>query len=289
MQEVQFCGARCAKLELGVYRLLVTLDFGPRIISVSRGDGPNLMKVYEDELTSADPAIFNLYGGHRLWTSPEIPGFTDEPDNAPVEVNGTTFSAVGVSSGLRKSITISLAGDSIVLDHEVKNDSDKPVKIAPWALTVLKEGAVCVIPQEPFAAHSDSLLPVRPLILWSYTKMDDPRLRWGSKTATLRQDAGLGPIKFGAQISSGAAAAWVDGFALLKRFESGDPAEYADFGCNFETFTRQDMLELETLGRLVNLAPGETALHRETWTISQRDAPPHDDEACAEWLHSLLA
>lgn len=287
MQEVQFCGARCAQLTLGDYRLLVTLDFGPRIISASLGDGPNLMKVYEDELASADPSTFNLYGGHRLWTSPEIPGFTDEPDNSPVEVDGSTFSAIGVSSGLRKSITISLTGDSLVLDHEIRNDSDKEVEIAPWALTVLKQGAICVIPQEPFAAHSDSLLPVRPLVLWSYTKMDDPRLRWGAKTATLTQEVNLGPIKFGAQIRSGIASAWVDGFALVKKFKSGDPAEYADFGCNFETFTRQDMLELETLGKLTNLEPGQSAVHRETWTISRQDAPPQDDDACSEWLKSL--
>jgi hypothetical protein len=37
-------------------------------------------------------------------------------------------------------------------------------------------------------------------------------------------------------------------------------------GCTFETFTNADFLELETLGPLTTLAPGQSVSHTERWT-----------------------
>ena len=49
---------------------------------------------------------------------------------------------------------------------------------------------------------------------------------------------------------------------------SAEPGKrYPDFGCSFETFTNDEMLELETLGALVELARGRTVEHRETWML----------------------
>ena len=47
---------------------------------------------------------------------------------------------------------------------------------------------------------------------------------------------------------------------------AGAPGDYPDFGCSFETFTNADFLELETLGPLATLAPGESLTHTERWT-----------------------
>jgi hypothetical protein len=53
----------------------------------------------------------------------------------------------------------------------------------------------------------------------------------------------------------------------VKRFDAaGEPAAYPDFGCSYETFTNADILELETLGPVVTLAPGESLTHTERWS-----------------------
>jgi hypothetical protein len=53
----------------------------------------------------------------------------------------------------------------------------------------------------------------------------------------------------------------------VKRYEAvGAPADYPDFGCSFETFTNAEILELETLGPLTTLAPGQSASHTERWS-----------------------
>jgi hypothetical protein len=38
-------------------------------------------------------------------------------------------------------------------------------------------------------------------------------------------------------------------------------------GCSYETFTNQDFLELETLGPLTSLKPGQTVEHVERWSL----------------------
>ena len=51
-------------------------------------------------------------------------------------------------------------------------------------------------------------------------------------------------------------------------------ANYPDDGCNFETYTNHEMLEIESLGPLVTLAPGESSAHQERWFQHVFDAAP---------------
>jgi len=44
-------------------------------------------------------------------------------------------------------------------------------------------------------------------------------------------------------------------------------AQYPDFGCNFELFTNAEFLELETLGPVVTLQPGQATHHTEHWWL----------------------
>jgi hypothetical protein len=47
-----------------------------------------------------------------------------------------------------------------------------------------------------------------------------------------------------------------------------DPLQrYPDFGCSFETFTHDEMLELETLGPLCRVSPRKWIEHTEYWAL----------------------
>jgi hypothetical protein len=54
---------------------------------------------------------------------------------------------------------------------------------------------------------------------------------------------------------------------FVKRFKYDENKTYPDQGCNFETFTNEEMLEIETLGPLVNLAPGRAVELTEQWEL----------------------
>jgi hypothetical protein len=63
------------------------------------------------------------------------------------------------------------------------------------------------------------------------------------------------------------AAYILNGEAFVKRSKADPAKTYTDFGCSFETFTNKEFLEIETLGPMTNLLPGETVEHIEDWAL----------------------
>ena len=57
---------------------------------------------------------------------------------------------------------------------------------------------------------------------------------------------------------------------FLRSFDHVTGAISPDGGCNFETFTNGDMLEIESLSPLASLAPGESVSHTEIWHLACR-------------------
>ena len=57
------------------------------------------------------------------------------------------------------------------------------------------------------------------------------------------------------------------GTLFVKRFTFQEGKPYPDQGCSFETFTNEDMLEIESLGPLVKLAPGDSVELLERWEL----------------------
>lgn len=291
METVNLAGAKCLRFANEEIEILIATDFGPRILGLSLLDGENLLKACPEDFASAEKDEFKLYGGHRLWAAPEVAGFTDEPDNEPVEIaeeDGLIHIAGPEGkSGLQKSLTIEMDGSSLAIDHEIVNVSDLPVRVAPWALTVMAPGGECLIAQPPYVPHGASLSPTRPIVQWSYTHMGDSRFTWGSKVIRFRHDSAQGPNKFGAFCSPGVAVYWRTGIAFIKKFEALEGVEYPDMGCNFESFARQEMLEVESLGPMRTLMPGDSCSHVEVWSVIEAPAPPADDAACKKWFEKM--
>jgi hypothetical protein len=112
------------------------------------------------------------------------------------------------------------------------------------------------------------LAPVNPLVMWAFTNLADPRWQLLERYLVLRQDPRNSvPQKLGSFHPQTWGAYLLNGELFVKRTEApGDPSDYPDLGCSFETFTNADFLELETLGPMVKLEPGQSATHTERWT-----------------------
>lgn len=67
----------------------------------------------------------------------------------------------------------------------------------------------------------------------------------------------------------------------MKQIDYRADATYPDYGCNFETFTNEEMIEVEALGPLVTLSPGEATEHVEQWQLYHCPTPPPLDDAAA--------
>lgn len=275
--------ANCLVGTHGPTELVVTLDVGPRVISLRHGDGPNLFKTFEEELGRTAGEEFTLFGGHRLWHAPEVFPRSWVPDFAPVShgAEGDFLRLdppVEAETGIRK--TIKIRGEKlgrVRVRHELLNTNAWSVELAPWAMTVMAAGGRAIIPQEEYRTHPEHLYPARTLTLWHFTRMNDPRVRWGERYIQLREDPGVDDkIKFGLANKQRWAAYANKDTLFIKTFGFRQGATYADMGCNFEAFTMPGFLEMESLGPLQAIEPGSKAIHDEIWhTWSGVELPDH--------------
>ena len=261
----------------GVLELGIMVDAGPRIIHLALAGMGNVMyqdrekKPLGEKMPPCDD-IFRLYGGHRLWISPEILPRCYHPDNEPVQWEKTAYgvrftAAVEKHNGIEKTMLISIDGNTVKVNHEIRNCNLWDIELAPWALTMLTSGGCAKM---TMTAKKTGLLPNRHMVFWDYTDLADSRLNFGSDCVTLKQDpAANNPIKLGwfnDEPNSGITYT-VAGQKFYKHAKA--PAgTYPDFGCNYEAFTNPDFLEAESLGAMTKLAPGETTHHEETWTLT---------------------
>jgi hypothetical protein len=274
MEKVPYGGwQNCIRLFNKEIELIATTDVGPRLIRFAFVGGDNLFKEFADVGKTGGDTWKN-YGGHRLWHAPEIRPRTYSPDNTPIEHqwDGTTLKLiqpVEPSTGIQKEIDVTLdgAGNRVHLVHRLTNKGLWTVDLAPWALTVMRGPGTAIFPQEKYV---NELLPVRPMVLWGYTDMADKRWTWGTKYVLLRSDPKADkPQKFGCGNTLGWAAYASNGMIFVKRFGFDAKATYVDFGCNTESYTRNDMIEIETLGPLARLEPGATVEHTEDWLLAK--------------------
>jgi hypothetical protein len=286
------------KLSNGIVELVITADVGPRIVFYGFRNGENLLHEVEKDAGKTGGSEFRLYGGHRLWVSPEVER-TYYPDNAPVAVSqhgsATRFTAqpeeLPPGTNLRKELEVELAatGSQVRITQRIRNDDTHSTTLAPWSPTMMGAGGRAILPLSPrIAMDKDHYLSVGVFGIWSFTDLADPRWLLGTAYIQLRHLAnpqGRFPEQMGGIYNSaGWGAYFRQGYVFVKRAEVISGARYPDFGCNFEVFTNPDFIELETLGPLVELRPGGVVEHVERWWLFA-DVPGGEDDA---WIDSTV-
>jgi hypothetical protein len=262
-------------LENDHLRLEFLAQAGPRIVRLSlAGRTENLLAETPDISWETPFGTYHLYGGHRLWYAPEKVGLTSQPDDVGLQVElcpqgvrliGALEGAGRLSKTLEVSLQSGKPGVSIL--HSLTNYGDEPVELAPWAITQLPLGGQAILPQPTQPVDRDGVRPNRSLVLWPYTRWHDPRLRLGDEAIIVKGISVKEKFKIGYYNRHGWAGYLRQGIFFEKRFEIPQQGTYADLGCNLEIYCDHRFLELETLGPVCMLAPGETVKHKEEWII----------------------
>jgi hypothetical protein len=285
IEKVEYRGWRNnLKIANGDAELIVTLDVGPRVISYRLVDGKNVFKNYDEMMGKSGEPSWMIRGGHRVWAAPEDPARTYALDNGPVaykelrpgQVRFTP--APETSFGLQKELDITLAptGSQVVVAHAITNIGKAETQLAVWSLSVMAPGGMEIIPLPPKRRHpgdaknarsADDFAPDLFLSIWPFFDFKDSRWSFGSNYITLTQDATKGATKLGVAHKTGRVGYLNDGMLFVKQFGFTEGRHYPDHGVNFETFTNEDMLEMESLGPLSTLAPGQSVGHVERWEL----------------------
>lgn len=293
MEKISYQGwPNCYRLANDVVDLVVTTDVGPRIIRFGFVGEDNEFKEYPEMLGKTGGDEWRIYGGHRLWHSPEAKPRTYFPDNVPVRIEKRARSVrltqtTETTTGIQKEIDLALDTRTahVRVTHRLRNRGLWAVELAPWSLSVLAQGGKAIIPLPPRGSHEQNLLPTSASTFWAYTDMTDPRWTWGQRYVMLRQDPRMEkPQKIGAMVPDGWAAYARNGHLFVKKFAFDPAATYPDFGSNVETFTNNDMLELETLGPLTRLEPSAAVEHVEDWYLFRDIPEPRSDHEVDEHI-----
>ena len=292
-----YAGYPCCQLSNGTVELFATTSVGPRLICYRFVGEDNILGECPEAAVTTDLGEWKPYGGHRLWHAPESIPRTYVPDTGPVECRcegGTLHLAQPVEepTGILKEMAVSLEpeGSQVTVVHKLTNQGLWPVQLAPWALTIMRGGGTTIIPQEPYISHDDCLLPARPLVLWHYTDLSDPRFAVGKRFICLStNDALEEPQKIGVANKQGWAAYFREGTLFVKLFGYQEGFAYPDEGCNCETYTAGPFMELETVGPMHELEPGESAVHEETWHLFRGIDVGASEESLEAALEPVLA
>ena len=272
---------RCLELENDKCTMLIMIEKGPRVISFKLNGKENIMCEDKSEQTIMTGGKFAemfgddkwfIYGGHRLWVSPEHDPKSYYPDNKEVRyvIEGNKVSLTPppqIETDMQFSLEIELSETdaAATVTHRIKNIGKTSMKIAPWAMTVVDKNAVSIMPQ---SEKETGLLSNRNFTVWPYTDLTDDRLYIGNKYLTLKQVPGADTnIKIGFNDDKGWLASLNKGQLFIKRFPYLEGVDYPDNNCNCEIFTNFFMMEIESLGELKEIGPDEVSTHIESWEL----------------------
>lgn len=284
--------------------LRVVTDVGPRIISFRTLDGTDVFYSRERELGASGEPDWMFRGGWRLWVSPEVQETTYVPDNTACEVEVVDGALVVTgppqpAAGIQKQIEVRLhqIDPAVRITSRIKNISDRPLTYAAWSLSVMRPGGRALLPLD--VGVPTAFDATRKIIFWSYAEIADPRYQFGDALVQVDHTKVQPPSpnqsgrrddesKIGVDSAQGWAAYLQGRTMLVKRFPHDAKGTYPDGGSTIEVYSSLEFLEVENLGPLTTLAPGEEIVMPEEWWLFTDVEIPVEEEAALARLRPYL-
>ncbi|MGX4599711.1 hypothetical protein [Faecalimicrobium sp. JNUCC 81] len=278
---------KCLHISNEIIELVVPLELGPRIIRYSFINEENMLFEDIDRLVTEDLSNYSeytdnkwyLYGGHRLWISPEYMPRSYYPENSKITYeeieNGVKIIGnIEEYNNIQKILNIVLDKNSskVNISNEIINLDEKEKTIAPWAITTLCKNGVSIT---PISNKKTTFTPNRVLAYWPYTKFNDERMSFiDDRYLKITQDTNNSDaFKIGINNTDRWSAHIVEENIFLKTFDDiyTEVSDYSDYGANFEIYTKELFLELESLGKLKTISKGEKVVLNENWYLVKSD------------------
>jgi hypothetical protein len=226
------------------------------------------------------------FGGDKCWPAPQSAWFQHQGQDwpPPVAFGEQPVNAVAVERGVVMTSLIDSgygiqvvrlveleAGQPVMrIRTEYRKLSGAPVTVGIWTVTQMREPErVCIQLQaaSKFAAGFVRLMPAEPADL----KVDGRLLSLGRHK---RQQVKVG--------TDGSRLAWLGRNCVVRIDIDIRPGEYPDGGCVTEVYTNPDPLqyvELETLGPLTAMNPGDRIEQTTVYTVTPRSTTDLEAEA----------
>ena len=276
---------KCLSINNGTIELIITLDIGPRVISFRMLNDENIF--FEDidrELYTKHPDMDKFFGegatwqglgGHRLWRAPESYS-TYYPEDEPAQyvIKNNTFKFIQntqIYNEVQLSFTLSFVSDnSVEFLGTIENKSNKEKTLSAWSLSMCKGPGIEIL-QLP--KDASGFAPRVQYSIWGFgAKNNDPRAFYGNDYFSLKMEPGnQEAYKIGLRLKPGKVLYLNNDYAFITSFDRNDDMMYPDNNVNYETYTKDLFLEVETLSPLKTLKPNESQIIKEVWTLNKFD------------------
>lgn len=263
---------RCIYASNSHIEIIAAIDFGIRIIRFSLCGEENIFyEQPEDSDLFTDKAGWRLYGGHRLWISPESRE-SYYADNEPIRFTVLNdgielIQPIDPLLEVEKIMKVNFGEEnSLTVEHSIKNYAQKPKKFSVWPITTLRGGGCQVI---PFDTSERGFEPNKHISLWNTSTLSDPRISFNEDRIVLRHTPADAPLKIGLNCHAGYAEYNLDSYKFSIHFPPYRSGRlYSDNNVNYEAFMSTCMTEMETLSPLRSVKPNENVSHTEKWTLN---------------------
>lgn len=290
IEQTEFLGWREAyRLRLGEAEMVVVTEIGPRILSLTVNDGPNLLFVDQETAGQGQgDALWHIYGGHRIWIAPETED-TYTLDNAPCEAqisDGrlTVIAPIASQTKLQKRLTIAAQKDRFVVEQGVRNTSHMLRTGSVWSLTCVEPEGVITFPWGQEGAWD-----LKKIVYWHRWidhESDVNSQQWQPGADLFRVVPTGEEGKVGTSSPEGWVALCREDATFVKSYDQIPGARYPDENTSLQVYTCERFIEMETLSPLGIIYPGTEVVHQEVWTVTAAAVDPTDGVAVRRLLSS---
>jgi hypothetical protein len=251
-------------------KLDILTGVGPRIISFRPEGGDNFFYVNEQNLEgyTQNKNEWYVYGGTRLWVSPEAP-ITYAPDNSPVRVDtaesGVTLTTSDAATGLKKVIEVQAMDRTFDLTFTIINEGHLILSAGLWVLSCLEPSGDARI-FLPWGEEGEwNVKDMKYWRSWLDAGSNIESKQWQPTNEFFIVTPSGETGKIGFRNRHGFALFQRGELSFIKRAPYFEGALYPDDGCSLEVYTSKDFYEIESLSPLYSLKPGIAYSHREQW------------------------
>jgi len=221
-----------------------------------------------DKTWPAPEADWGKHTGRKEWMPPAA--FDSMPVKASIEGNEVVLtSPVDPDYGIRTIRRVRLFGDSLHIETSYERVSGEPSKVGVWVITQFKEPvAICV------AARTNSVFAGGYYI---FGNEPWPQLERKARHIVMTRDP-KSPHKMGTDTRQ---LLWIGEreTCFITSWSQGN--EYPDRGASAEVYTNPDpkkYVELETLGPLSWMKPGDRVKETQNYLLQKRDGRSLEEE-----------
>lgn len=146
---------KCLKITNSVVEIMVTIEYGPRIVKYGYVSGRNQFAEDVNNKISTSHGDYYIIGGHRFWHLPENKDRTYIPDNKKVEYE-SIFNGVRLIQEIEKwtqvqkiiEITFELSSSKVNILHKIVSLNAFDINISVSGITAMSKGGIEIIPLE---------------------------------------------------------------------------------------------------------------------------------------------